>query len=407
MGDIYLDSASTTPVPREVAEYAASVMGEYGNPSSIHSVGARARKIVDSARKSVSAFIRAPEDRVFFTSGGCAANTAAIDGYCRAAGAGGKRPRHYVLYSPIAHKSMLECVRKYKEAGTAEPLRVDGGGFIDLGRLEERLSEIRGSAGPAARILVALDLANSEIGTVQDGRGIARIAHAVQADVYFDCTGYAPAIPVDAAALGADMLGLSAHKIGGLKGCGALYVRDGLALAPLVYGSQEGGIFGGTENVAGIAAFGRAAEIYGYSSVPWISRCRDSVYGYLKANVPGCVLAGPSDFGRRLPHNLYVCFDGIDGETLMLLLDGQWRIQVSTGSACSAGGAEASPALSATGVPESLVHSGIRMTFGGGLDGGALDYVCDAIRICVARLRNMDAEWPGTLGRDAGGPYGA
>lgn len=189
--------------------------------------------------------------------------------------------------------------------------------------------------------------------------------------------------------LDVDMIGFSAHKLGGLKGCGVLYKKKDIILEPLVYGSQENGIFGGTENVLGIASLGKAVEEYNYSSIS--SANRDYVYDYIIKNIPDSYLVGISiESENRLPHNLYMCFKGIEGESLMIMLDVN-NIQVSTGSACNSNSLTPSTTLSAIGMDEQDIHSCIRMTFGEESQ-EELDYVCETLKQCVKSLRNFNKE---------------
>lgn len=186
------------------------------------------------------------------------------------------------------------------------------------------------------------------------------------------------------------MLGFSGHKIHALKGCGVLYKKKDIELEPLVYGSQEKGLVGGTENVLGIASLGKAVEDYDYSSIS--SANRDYVYDYITKNIPDSYLVGVSiKSGNRLPHNLYMAFKGIEGESLMILLD-MYGICVSVGSACSSGELTPSQTLVAIGMDEQNIHSCIRMTFGEELGKEELLYVCNTIKKCVNQLRTFNIE---------------
>jgi cysteine desulfurase len=180
------------------------------------------------------------------------------------------------------------------------------------------------------------------------------------------------------------MIGFSAHKLGGLKGCGVLYKKKDIDLEPIVYGSQEQGLFGGTENILGIAALGKAVENYDYSTISILSR--DYVYNRLRAEIPDCYLVG--SLTNRLPHNLYMCFKGIQGNALMLLLD-ENDIQVSIGSACNSGNPMPSTTLSAIGFNKEDVHSCIRMSFSGNETKEELNYLCEVIKNKVNILRNL------------------
>ena len=186
--------------------------------------------------------------------------------------------------------------------------------------------------------------------------------------------------------LDVDIATFSAHKLGGLKGCGVLYKKPHIELEPLIYGSQEQGLIGGTENVLGIASLGKAIENHDYSSIS--STNRDYVYNYIIENIHDSYLVGVPIGENRLVHNLYVCFKGVEGESLMLLMDMN-GVQVSTGSACNSNLIIASTTLSAIGMNKDDIHSCIRMTFSGNETKEELDYVCEILNMCVVRLRSL------------------
>jgi len=370
---VFLDNASTAPLSDSMKEYLTSVLDIYGNPSSLHSTGERAKQIISNSRRSVAGFINADPKDIYFTSGGAASNTLAIRGYYL-------KNDCTILYSPIAHKSILECVKSYKYS---YPLKIDDNGFINLDDLKEWLDAR--NINP----LVVIDHANSEIGSIQDVKSLIDLIHFYNGIVYLDCTGSIPQIPIDVKSLDVDMLGFSGHKLGGLKGCGVLYKKKDIELEPLIYGNQESGLIGGTENILGIASLGRAVEEYDYSSIT--SENRDYVYDYIINNIPDSYLVGASIESRnRLPHNLYMCFKGAEGESLMILLDMN-GIQVSTGSACNSGSLSLSTTLSAIGMDEEDIHSCIRMTFSGAEDLQDLLYVCKKIKQCVENLRRLNS----------------
>lgn len=369
--NIYLDNAATSRLSGPMRKYLISVLGTDGNPSSLYSDGIRAKRLIEKSRRAAAKFINADPGEIYFTGGGAAANTLAIRGYCLKHGC-------TVLYSPIAHASVLKCAAGCRNAA---PLRVNHEGFIDLQDLERKMAAL--DTAP----LIAIDYANSELGTIQNVKSITKLARQYSGTVYLDCTGAIPQLPVDAKALDTDMLGFSAHKLGGLKGCGILYKRKHIALEPLIYGSQEQGLVGGTENILGIASAGKAIRDYNYSLIS--PAARDYVYGYIAENIPDAYLAGaPISSGSRLPHNLYVCFKGVEGESLMLLLDMN-GIQVSTGSACSSRSDDASAALSAIGMDKRDMHSCVRMSFSGKETKKELDYVCEKLKACVGNLREL------------------
>lgn len=372
--NIYLDNSATTKLTDSVKEYLISILDDFGNPSSLYSLSEKPKQIILNARQAVAKFINADLKDIYFTSGGSASNTLAIKGFYL-------KNDCTIFYSPIAHKSILKCIESYYNS---IPLKVNKEGFIDIHDLEEYLDVCINTP------LVVIDHVNSEIGTIQDIEQIIKITHLHNGIVYLDCTGSIPTIPIDIKKLDVDIIGFSAHKLGGLKGCGILYKKKDIMLEPLVYGSQEKGLFGGTENVLGIASLGKAVESYDYSSIS--SANRNYVYDYIIKNIPGSYLVGASiESGNRLPHNLFICFKGIEGESLLILLDMN-GIQVSVGSACNAGSLSASTTLSAIGMDEQDIHSCIRMTFSGEETIEELDYVCKTLKQCVESLRNFNTQ---------------
>lgn len=371
---VYLDNAATTQLTDSVKKYLISILDDFGNPSSLYSISEKPKQIILNARQSVAKFINADSTDIYFTSSGSASNTLAINGFWM-------KNHCTIFYSPIAHKSILKCVKSYHNS---IPLKVNKEGIIDIHDLEEYLDVCINTP------LVVIDHANSEIGTIQNIEQIIKITHLYNGIVYLDCTGSIPTIPIDVKKLDIDMLGFSGHKIHALKGCGVLYKKNDIELEPLIYGSQEKGLCAGTENVLGIASLGKAVENYDYSSIS--SANRDYLYDYIVKNIPDSYLIGSSiDSGNHLPHNLYMCFPKCEGESLMILLDMN-GICVSVGSACSSGELSPSPTLVAIGMDERDIHSCIRLTFSGEETKEELDYVCETLKRCVESLRNFNTE---------------
>lgn len=373
MKNIYLDNAATTPLTDSVKEYLISILDDFGNPSSLYSLSEKPKQIILNARQAVAKFINADSKDIYFTSGGSASNTCSIRGFYL-------KNDCTIFYSPIAHKSILKCVELYHNS---IPLKVSKEGIIDIHDLEQYLNVCIDTP------FVVIDHANSEIGTIQNIEQIIKITHLYNGIVYLDCTGSIPTIPIDVKKLDVDVLGFSGHKIHALKGCGVLYKKKNIELEPLVYGSQENGLFSGTENILGIASIGKAVELVNYKEIS--SYARDYVWHYIKKNITDTYIIGSENNENRLPHNLYMCFKGVEGESLMILLDMN-GVQVSTGSACNSNSLTPSTTLSTIGMDNKDIHSCIRMTFSGEETQEELDYVCKTLKQCVESLRNFNTQ---------------
>ncbi|MDB4965059.1 MAG: iscS [Myxococcales bacterium] len=320
----------------------------FGNPSSLHDEGRRARQLVEEARDRVAQLVGARREEIVFTSGGTEANNLAVRGLAR-----GRR----VVLSPIEHPSV--------HADGAELLRVDADGRVDLEDLARKVS---------ADTLVSVQLANHEIGVVQDLAAIAAIAHRAGAIVHTDAVQAAGKLAFDVRALGVDALSLSAHKLGGPKGVGALWLRDGLDLAAMIGGGhQERGRRPGTENALGIVGFGAAAAAVELPTPALRDRFEAGAVA-LGARVPGSGAA-------RVPTTSYVVFDGVEGELLMQALDLE-GVAVSTGAACSSGSIEPSPVLRALGYAE-----GIRVSLGRDSRAADVDRVLALLPSLIARIK--------------------
>ena len=248
---IYLDNSATTPLSLSAKQFIINTLDTFGNPSSLHQEGIQANKLISHARKSVAKFINADTDDIIFTCSGAASNTLAIKGYVA-------KHNCVLFYSPLLHKSALECIESLHY--NKEILNVDSQGFIDIDNLESRMNPLKYPP------FVVIEYANSEIGTIQNVKRIIEITHKYNGIVYLDCTGSISTITLDVKDLDVDMAGFSAHKIGALKGCAVLYKKKHIQLEPLVYGTQEQGLMGGTQNTLGIATLGYVVENYNYSS---------------------------------------------------------------------------------------------------------------------------------------------
>ncbi len=335
---IYLDHNATTPMRPQAIAAMVEAMRFVGNASSVHGFGRAARARVDRARRQVAGLIGGEAANVIFTSGGTEANNLALRG--------GGRAR--VLVSAIEHDSVLSPI------DSAKRIPVDARGIVDLAALERLLAMSREPA------IVAVMLANNETGVIQPVAEVVRIARAHGALVACDAVQAAGKIAVDMAALGVDYLSLSAHKLGGPQGVGALVLRDGAPLCAVqTGGGQERGRRGGTENVAGVVGFGVAAEIAGHElgAFARLAELRDRV----QAALQGARVLGAD--APRLPNTLNVAMPGVPAQTQIMALD-LAGIAISAGSACSSGKVKFSPVLHAMGVAEADAGSALRISFG-------------------------------------------
>ena len=357
---IYLDHNATTPLDAGVRQAVAEALDLPGNPSSIHAEGRAARDRVERARRQVAALLSAHADEVVFTSGGTEANHLALLG-C------GRR----VVASAVEHPSVLGVAR--------ETIPVDGAGRVDL----EALDRMLGDGGPA---VVAVALANHELGTIQDLLAVAQVAAARGALVHCDAVQAAGRLPVDVRALGADTVSISAHKIYGPKGAGALWIRRGVDLEPLAAGGhQERERRPGTENLAGIAGLGAAAELAAARLAEDRSHLGE-VGGALEA---GLVALGARIHGggaARLPGVVNAGFEGAPGELVVQALD-LAGVAVSTGAACTSGTVSASPVLLAIGALRERALEAVRFSAGRKTRPEDIRAVLEMLPAIIARIR--------------------
>jgi cysteine desulfurase len=360
----YLDYNATAPVRPEVAAAVAETLSTVGNPSSVHGFGRAARARLETAREQVAALVGARPAQVVFTSGGTEANnlSLAVTG------------RQRVLVSAIEHDSVLKAV-------AAESIPVDRRGIVDLAALE-RLLATRPAPG-----VVAVMLANNETGVIQPVAEAARIAHACGALLHCDAVQAVGKIAVDFNALGVDMLTLSAHKLGGPAGTGALIVADHVQLTALQRGGgQERGRRAGTENLAGIVGFGVAAEIAAaeLGAMARLAELRDDLEQRALAAVPGAVLFGRD--AQRLANTSCLALPGVSSEVQVMALD-LAGVAVSAGSACSSGKVQPSHVLRAMGANAATAGSAIRISLGWGSTAEDVDRFLEAWCTLAARSR--------------------
>jgi cysteine desulfurase len=349
---IYLDYNATAPVKPQVTEAIAGALAMTGNPSSVHQFGRAARDAVEEARERVAAMIGAQPAEIVFTAGGSEANNTALSG------AGRKR----LIISEIEHPSILRAAETLAQAGSGGRellvLPVDGEGVVSLDALDRALGA---SAGDA---LVSIMLANNETGVIQPLAEITALAHGRGALVHCDAVQAPGRIAFGVDSLGVDMLSLSAHKFGGPKGVGALFLRAGADLDALVVGGgQERGRRAGTENVAGIVGFGVAAQLAAedLQNAPHLAALRDGVEQRLRAIDPAVIIYGGG--AERLPNTTCLTMPGVQSETQVMGLDLS-GVAVSAGSACSSGKVEPSHVLRALGAPDAETGCAIRISLG-------------------------------------------
>ena len=370
----YLDYNATAPLRPEVREEMIATFDTYGNPSSVHAEGRKARALIEAARAKVAALAGAKPEDVIFTSGGSEANALAL------APQPGEAWQCYM--SAIEHPSVLAGGRFYRESITGIP--VSGDGVVDLSVLEKELAKHHLGGW---RPLVSLMAANNETGAIQPVRAAAELVQAAGGLLHTDAIQVAGKLRLDFAALGADMMTLSAHKIGGPKGIGALVLRSGVSVEPLIKGGgQERRRRAGTENVAGIVGFGVAAELAAAEAKRSgeIAALRDELEAKALEVVPETVvLAGKVE---RLPNTSCIAVRGTKAETLVIGLD-LAGVSVSSGSACSSGKVEASHVLSAMGVAPELSQGAIRVSLGFGTNRADIERFLNAWSELIKRMR--------------------
>ena len=329
---------------------------QVGNPSSVHSMGRSARVLLDEAREQVASLIGASPSEIVFTSGGTEANNLALLGVALGIGKTGG----HIVTSQVEHPSVLNPCRQLESMGfVVDRLRVDELGRIDLQSLENCLTE--------STLLISLQHANSETGVLQDIEKIGEIARKKGVLFHTDAVQSVGKIPLRVQDLPVDMLSISAHKLNGAKGVGALFLKKGSPdlFSPVCGGNQEKKRRGGTENVAGIAGFGKACELAQkrVDSLEFLnlSSLREHFYQLVSTLISGVEIFGGLE--NRLPNTLNLGFEAVEGDTLLISLD-MAGVAVSTGSACSSGSGLPSPVLTAMGIPFDKINSSIRFSFG-------------------------------------------
>ena len=380
---VYADNAATTPVSREVIEAMQPCFEmQWGNPSSLHSKGREAKEILDDARERIAKVFNCLPNEIYFTSGGTESDNWAIKG---AALKMKEKGRTHIITSKIEHHAVLHtCESLEKQGFEVSYVGVDEFGVIDLEELRSLVSE--------KTALVAIMYANNEVGTIEPIEEVVEIAHAKGALVFTDAVQAVGNVEIDLSRLGVDMLALSGHKIHAPKGIGLLFVRRGVNIANLVEGGgQERRKRGGTENLPYIVGLAKALEIAN-AKIPELSRVermRERLIDEI-TKIPYSKLNGHRT--KRLPGNVNIGFEFIEGESLLLWLDIS-GICASTGSACSSASLEASHVLLAMGVPHEKAHGSLRLSISHETTEEDIDYIIETLPGIVERLRNMSPLW--------------
>jgi cysteine desulfurase len=378
---IYLDHNATTPLSRAVFERMTAVLSEeFGNPSSVHHFGQRAKAAMDESRSAVATLLGVDPSEVVFTSGGTESDNAAIRGVAEALEPTGRR---HLIASSIEHEAVLNTLKGLARRGWRTTLLpLDASGIVAPDALKAALAD--------DTALVSIMHANNEIGTIQPIAELARLARERGAVFHTDAVQSAGKIPVNARALGVDLLSMSAHKLYGPKGVGALWIRRGLRLLPLMSGGkQERNRRAGTENVAGVVGLGVAAHLAREKMADEsirLSALRDRLEAGILGHVPGTAVNG--DTAQRVPNTTNISFERIEAESLLIALDLE-GVAVSTGSACSSGTLEPSHVLKAMGLSAHRTQNSIRFSLGDANTDAEIDHVVSVMPRIVDKLRSL------------------
>ena len=376
MNVIYLDESSTSKPKKEVVEVVKNCLEDmYYNPSSLHSGGIKVRKVIDEARENVANLIGAKAEEIIFTSGATESNNWVIRNF--------EGIEYGIITTPIEHNSILKALENPKLLSDIYICKVNNDGFVDMDSLEVLLNfAIEELEFP----FVSVCMANNEIGTIQRIKEIAELVHKYNGVFHTDATQALPHMKIDVEELGIDLLTGSAHKLGGLKGTGFLYKRNGIELKPLIYGEQENGLRGGTENTVGIIALGEAVKYINYDST--LVHKRDYML-YRLENRFNCILNG--DLFDRLPNNINVTFPNVTGQSLLYTLD-MANIYCSVGSACNSHNTEPSHVLKAIGLTDDEANRTVRFTLPYDITIEEIDIVLEEIGKAIEIITKSDVE---------------
>lgn len=380
MKQIYLDNASTTPLKKEVLNAMMPYLtNEFGNPSSLYDLGQTASDVVQESRDELASLIGAKSSEIYFTSGGSESDNWAIKGFAEKHACEGK----HMITSAIEHHAVLHTFKHLEKLGfEVTYLPVDSQGLVSVDDLADAIRD--------DTILVSIMLANNEIGTIEPIAELASVAKERGVAFHTDAVQAFGHIPIDVNELGVDMLSASAHKLGGPKGVGLLYIRRGIKLENLIDGGQqERGRRATTENVAGIVGFAKAAEL-AWSGMgeerARLIKLRDHAIRRILAEIPHSKLNG--SWQSRLANNINFSFEFIEGEGMLLQLAAR-GICVSSGSACTSGSLDPSHVLLAIGLPHEIAHGSLRVTLGEDTTLEDIDFTVDSLKKILELLRSM------------------
>ena len=350
---IYLDNAASTAIHQDVLDEMIPYLKDlYGNPSSIHRYGRQTEKAIKNARRQIANIINSSPDEILLTSGGTESNNTALYGLTK------NSKKKQIITSSIEHEAILEPCKRLEESGfDVLYLPVDEYGLINPDAVKNAISD--------DTCLISIMLANNEVGTIQPIEKISKICHEKNIPLHSDAVQAVGKIPIDVSKLGVDLLSISSHKLNGPKGVGALYIRKGIHVDPLILGGgQEGGLRSGTENVASIVGFGKACEIALQNlddNNSKLRELRDHLVSEITKEIPQVSFNGSDEY--RLPNNAHFTFLGVNGEDLIIKLD-EHGIAASTGSACSVKTQKASHVLQAMGFSHEQITGSLRLSIG-------------------------------------------
>ena len=382
----YFDNAATTPVREEVLQEILPYFREYyGNASSIYSIAKESKKALEAARAKVAAAIGATPDEIYFTAGGSESDNMALRGVVNAS----KKEKKHIITTKIEHHAILHTAEFLETKGVdVTYLNVDEFGKISLEELENAIRP--------ETVLISVMFANNEIGTIQPIAEIGEIAKKHGVLFHTDAVQAVGHVPIDVEKLQVDLLSMSGHKLGAPKGIGAIYIRKGTRISPLIFGgAQEKKLRAGTENIAGIVGLGKAAELAVAEmeeTTKKLTALRDKlIHGILESISDSRLNGHPTD---RLPGNCNISFSYIEGESLLLLLDAL-GIAASSGSACASGSLDPSHVLMAIGLPHEIAHGSLRLTIDRENTEEQVDFILEKLPGLVQRLRDMSPVYPG------------